>query len=53
MQQSQFFGTRLRFLLQEPSPPLHSFMGLKETETVFSPVRLGLRLVLWTVTIYE
>lgn len=28
--------------MQEPSLPLHSFMGLKESETVFSPVWLGM-----------
>lgn len=52
-EESQFVGTRLWFLLEEPSPPLHSFMGLKEVEAVFSPVQpgMGLRLVLGTVTI--
>lgn len=42
MQQSYFVGTSFWFLLQEPSPPLHSFVGLKESETVFSPVWLGM-----------
>lgn len=28
--------------MQEPSPPLHSFVGLKQTATVFSPGLLGM-----------
>lgn len=41
-EESQFVGTRLWFLLQEPSPPLHSFMGLEEAEAVFSPLWPGM-----------
>lgn len=41
-EESQFVGTRLWFLLQEPSPPLHSFMGLKDAEAIFIPVWPGM-----------
>lgn len=54
MKQSQFVGTTFWFLLQELSPPLHSFKGLKETEQYLAQYGqewVGLRLGLWIVTV--